>query len=76
MTECRCHSHNGFVLGEPRSLEGLSIARAEEKGLTPDVDCVRLDLVGSVSGLRRDETDHVFDDEIVDNQYRRFLNGS
>jgi len=70
--DCRCHSHNGFRL----SPEGL----AQRDLLGPELAGVvaqrYLDKVVSVSGLRRDETDHVFDDLIVDEQYRRFLNGS
>jgi len=31
---------------------------------------------GSVSGLMRCEALHVFDDDLLDQQYRRFLNGS
>ena len=32
-----------------------------------------VDRVGSVSGARRDEPSHVWDDQILDEQYRRFL---
>ena len=35
-----------------------------------------LDKVGSVSGLDADEDSHVWDDRLLDQQYRRFLNGS
>jgi len=50
------------------------IAQAEEKGLTPDWRSVRLDKVGSVSGSFLMETD--WDDALIEEQYRRFLNGS
>ncbi len=66
MTECRCHSHNGLRRVPPPphlSLEGLELAGEVAKRY--------IDRVGSVSGLRRDET--VFDDELLDQQYQRFL---
>ena len=46
-----------------------------DEGLTRSVDDVTLDLVVSVSGVRRDETLFTFDDELLDQQYRRFHNG-
>ncbi len=33
-----------------------------------------LDREVSVSGARRDEPEHVWDDEVLEQQYRRFLN--
>ncbi len=61
-----CFAHNGFQLGleEP-------IAQAEEKGLTPGHDDVRLDMHGSVSALVEVEDHWV--DSILDEQYRRFI---
>ncbi len=35
-----------------------------------------LDSVSSVSGLVEVEEDHVWDDRLLDQQHRRFLNGS
>ena len=69
---CGCSSHNGFLtakgLAETAQLEFL---RAQ--GLTRSDKGVRLDMVGSVSGLRRDEEPHVWDDEVLEEQYQRFL---
>ena len=68
---CGCTSHNGFLTSRglrevaQRSLEGLEVDAMDESRY--------LDKVGSVSGARRDETDHVFDDQVLDEQYRRFL---
>ena len=67
---CGCHSHNGLLL----SPEGL----AQRGDAAPGVDAMELpryiDRVGSVSGslppgLR-------WDDELIEEQYRRFHNGS
>ena len=71
---CKCHSHNGFVLG--RSPEGLAQRELERAGdLTRSDKGVSLDMVGSVSALVDVEGSHVFDDQLLDNQYRRFHNG-
>ncbi len=43
------------------------------EGLTRGWQSVRLDRVGSVSGLMHLETD--WDDAVIDEQYRRFLHG-
>ncbi len=71
MTRCGCYSHGGFLTAKgleetaQRSLEGLEVdARAPE---------LYLDKVVSVSGLRRDETTMIFNDGVIDEQYRRFL---
>ena len=70
---CGCHSHNGFVL----SPEGL----AQRGGDAPGVDGVAssqyLDRVGSVSGLQRQrDLFEDVDDALIDEQDRRFYNGS
>ncbi len=44
------------------------------KGLTSGWKSVRLDKVGSVSGLKLIETH--WDDAVINEQYQRFLNGS
>ncbi len=68
------HSRNGFLCRKgleeaaQRSLEGFEVDATHPFEY--------LDVVGSVSGLRRDEEPHVFDDELIDSQYRRFLDGS
>ena len=70
---CSCHSHNGLI----RSPEGLA-QRLPVRGVEVDrMDESRyLDKVGSVSALAEAEDFHVFDDEMIDQQYRRFHNGS
>ena len=74
---CECLSHNGLL-----TAKGLVEAaqREDALGIGPWVDddeCyLYLDLPISVSGLRRDETHHVFDDRVLDEQYRRFHDDS
>ena len=68
--DCTCHSHNGFQL---RSSEEELAQQLSLEGLTARDDCVIVDIQGSVSGLRRDEDNHVFDEGVIDEQYRRFL---
>jgi len=72
--KCGCHSHNGFVLDHPS--EQMDIAQQISlEGLTPLSDCVRVDRSVSVSALVEGEGD-VFHDEVIDQQYRRFIHGS
>ncbi len=61
--QCDCFSHNGFV------------TRVGREGLTEGREGVRLDKVGSVSAMVEVE-DHWADEKVIDEQYRRFLNGS
>ncbi len=72
MRRCSCHSHNGFQL----SPEGLAQREFELPGVDNMEAISYLDKVGSVSGLRRDEDLYVMEDEMIDQQYRRFYNGS
>jgi len=66
------HSRNGFL-----TRKGIRVAQQFSlEGLTPNERSATIDTVGSVSGLRRDEAFLVLDDEQLDQQYRRFLNGS
>ncbi len=72
--DCGCHSHNGFRVGRsPEGLEQRGVDRAYELALAGRDGY--LDKVGSVSGLRRDEIRMIFDEEILDEQHRRFLQG-
>jgi len=71
-------SRNGFLtergyaeLAQRTSREGLS-----PRGVDEMVAGRYLDKVGSVSALDGDGDFHVFDDELLDQQYRRFRNGS
>ena len=74
MSDCSCRSHGSFL-----TAKGLE--EAEQRRFAPEdipgVDkrqlSLYLDKVGSVSGLRRDEA---LCDYQLDEQYRRFLNGS
>ena len=69
---CGCHSHNGLLL----SPEGL----AQREGSCHGVDSMGLfqylDTVGSVSALAEAEDLLVFDDVLIDEQYRRAVHGS
>ena len=65
---CGCHSHNGMLL----SPEGLAQRDRKVPGLDAMALSSYVDSKVSVSGLRRDET--LFDDALLEQQYRRFLN--
>ena len=73
MSDCGCHSHNGFV----RSPEGLAqrelkLDALDAMGLKPI-----LDKLGSVSALVEVEDLYAFvTEDMTDEQYRRFHNGS
>ena len=76
MRKCGCHSHNGFLTVEgQRALGDQPALELSDEGLTPAEDSVTLDMVGSVSGLELERDIHASDD-LIDQQYRRFLNGS
>ena len=68
-TNCRCLSHNGFLTAygyavtAQRSLEGLDVREGS----------CEVDKVVSVRAVDRDRG-HVWDDALIDNQHRRFLN--
>ncbi len=65
--ECVCHSHNGFL-----TRRGYLLARA--LGVDKAEELRYLDKVGSVSGVRRDETlDFWLDDVRLDEQALRSL---
>ena len=66
---CGCHSHNGYLL----SPEGLAQREHEGPELAGVVATRYLDKVGSVSALVEVEVSHVFDDQLLDEQHRRFL---
>ncbi len=70
---CSCRSHGSFLTAK-------GLAEAEQRfsleGLAPRGLLEYVDKVGSVSALAEAEDSHVFDDEVLDQQYRRFLNGS
>ncbi len=73
MADCECYSHNGFLtsrgfrdVAQRMSLEGLEPLGDIGVGGTGR---------GSMSGLDRLEA-HWVDDAKIDEQYRRFHNGS
>ncbi len=63
---CGCISHDGFLTRRGyQSLRAPEVDKAEAS--------LYLDKVGSVSAVRRDEAMVIFDDEVLEEQYRRFL---
>ena len=77
MTDCGCHSHNGFI--RRPSDEGLAqrelvFSDGLKVLLTDEAEAVRLDKSGSVSGSIL-PISH-WDDDVIEEQYRRFHNGS
>ncbi len=61
---CGCITHNGFL------------TRAGYRALDRKAGSGYIDSMVSVSGPRRDEENCFFDEELIDEQYRRFLDGS
>ncbi len=68
-SDCRCHSHNGLLLGSGTE----PVAQAVEKALRAGRQRAIVDIPCSVSGSRRDEITMIFDDGVLDEQHRRFL---
>ena len=68
--KCGCHSHNGMLL----SPEGLAQRELKLPGIDAREPSLYLDSVGSVSGSIPDQV--IFEDALLEDQYRRFLNGS
>ena len=68
---CDCRSHNGLL-----TAKGLEEAaqRFSLEGLAPGGEREYLDKVGSVSGQFEFEFTMIFDDALIDEQHRRFLN--
>ena len=73
---CGCHSHGSFLtakgLAEAEQRRDASPEALEVDGSQTSL---YLDKVGSVSALAEAEAFHVFDHGVIDQQYRRFLNG-
>ena len=72
---CSCHSHNGFLLS-PEGLAQRELVFSDDLKvlLTDEAEAVRLDKSGSVSGSIL-PLSH-WDDDVIEEQYRRFHNGS
>ena len=71
MTKCSCHAHNGFL-----TAKGLEEAAQRERMLPGVADMALsqyLDKEVSVSGMLQDE---IWDASLIEEQYRRFHNGS
>ena len=69
--KCDCLAHNGFL-----TAKGLKEAAQRDvfiDGVAGMEMFGYLDRVASVSGLRRDETLYVHDDDYIDSQSRRAL---
>ena len=69
---CRCHSHNGFL-----TVRGYEDAQRElelDEGLAVEKISVYIDKVGSVSASQFLVS--IWDDQVIEEQYRRFHNGS
>ncbi len=75
MSDCGCFAHDGFQLRSDLIRSDLA-QRTSLEGLAPLGDHVYIDKVGSVSGLELERDLFVHDDEYLDQQYRRFHNGS
>ncbi len=70
MTSCSCSSHGSFL-----TAKGLKEAaqRFSLEGLAPRGELEYVDRSVSVSGSRRDEINMIFDEGVIDEQHRRFL---
>jgi len=72
---CRCSAHNGFL-----TVKGFKEAaqrnNSRSTGLTDRDFFAILDSPVSVSGLELERDFHVFDDNLIDEQYRRAVSGS
>ncbi len=70
---CKCLSHNGFLTA--KGLKEAAQREVDVHGVDAMWSASYLDRVGSVSALAEAEAFFVFDDQLIENQYRRFLNG-
>ncbi len=73
--KCRCLSHNGFLTNRGYA-EVAQRGSVSLEGLALFESSCEVDSRVSVSGLRRGEAFHVFDEDLIDQQYRRHLYGS
>ena len=73
MSKCRCFSHNGLLTSRGREVA----QQTSLEGLAPWGVPEYIDRVGSVSGLELGRDLYAMvSDILIDEQYRRFLNGS
>ena len=70
---CDCRSHNGFLTAKGlKETEQRRGDTADFRAVDGSQSSLYIDTRVSVSGLRRDETH--WDYDLLDQQYRRFLN--
>jgi len=77
--KCGCLSHNGFLTGrgyEAAQQINLGFPERPRDGVDKGEPVCYLDKVGSVSGLIEIEYGEIWNDQRLDEQYRRFINGS
>ena len=77
MTDCTCHSHSGFLTKAGYAFVAQQKADSERlflDGVDPSEDQLYLDKVVSVSASSLSVLH--WDDALIEDQYRRFLNGS
>jgi len=67
------YSRNGFLTSQ--GYREVAQRACEDAGLDAMQTRRYVDKVSSVSALVEVEDHHVFDDELLDQQHRRFLNG-
>ena len=70
---CGCHSHNGFQLSPEGLAQKDAFAPLRTLGVDEHDDQLYLDKVDSVSALVEGEGACVWDEQVLDSQYRRFL---
>jgi len=73
---CDCLSHNGFLTRAGYMASELAAAQYCNEEVDGWGRLLYLDKVGSVSALVEVEESFVWNDRLLDQQYRRFLNGS
>ena len=72
---CTCSAHNGFLTA--KGLQEAAQRRVDAAGLDAMGLPRYLDKVGSVSALAEADGQITFwDDQLIEEQHRRFLNGS
>jgi len=72
------HGRNGFLTAKGLQLQQEAAQRGVDRAHELAVMGMSryLDIPGSVSGLELERNLFVHDDQYIDSQYRRFLNGS
>ncbi len=76
--KCQCSAHGTFLTakGLAEAAQRFSLEGLSPRGVDGEADQLYLDKVGSVSALVEVEAHHVFDHDLIDQQYRRHFNGS